>query len=83
MIRTYGLVVFLALIKQLIIFLSEIGAPRGLGFAGYDADNLDHPSFAIEEQKAELRLYVAKRMKMVFKNMDNHPRKRLDGFASL
>ena len=49
MIRTFGLVVLYAILKQIIIYMSEMGNNFGIGFPGYDPDDLEHPSFAVEE----------------------------------
>lgn len=51
LIKTFGFAVFLMALKQAFIFLSEKKAPYGIGLTGYDPSK-EHPSFAIEEQKA-------------------------------
>jgi hypothetical protein len=51
MIKTFGMIIFLMALKQALIHLSEMKAPNGIGFPGYNPSK-EHPSFAIEEMRA-------------------------------
>tara|TARA_B110000285_G_C14696232_1_gene411333 strand:+ start:144 stop:323 length:180 start_codon:yes stop_codon:yes gene_type:complete len=54
MIKTFGMIIFLMALKQALIHLSEMKAPNGIGFPGYNPSK-EHPSFAIEEMRAVQR----------------------------
>ena len=64
MIKTFGFAVFLMVIKQAFIYLSEKGAPYGIGFKDYNPEK-EHPSFSIEEQRKIVRQMLAKRIYLV------------------
>ena len=64
MIKTFGFAVFLMVMKQAFIYLSEKGAPYGIGFKDYNPEK-EHPSFSIEEQRKIVRQMLAKRIYQV------------------